>query len=249
MLIIIIVHVYTMYIHPIFPEILMSTSIEEFLCEQSQQYNHHLTIRNETQRILRFQHNIRTSRTIPKQYLPPKSLQLTLPNTILTSDYQQKYLNLFLQHLNDVITSNTITMELQDAQIKHILFHTEKKLATLPTNSATITQYYHHFITDNNIESHDIHPDLLRHLPYSSTTPSTINPSHPTPPTKALPQNPPPATRKSRKRPNLRRKNQNKRRRQNPPPSSPSPSPQPSDQPPTTLHFLGKRRDTSTPTT
>ena len=51
--------------------------------------------------------------------------------------------------------------------------------------------------------------------------------------TKPLPQNPPPTTRKSKKRPNLRQK-RNKRRRQNPPPSSPSPSPQPSDQPPTT---------------
>lgn len=117
-------------------------SIEEFIKEQTQQYQRHLSIKYQTCKVLQYQQNIRTHKTIPKQYLPPNSLQLTLPNTTLTADYQQKSQDLFFQHLDDVITHNTITLELQEAQMRQIVLRTEKQLATMTTRSTTTAQYY-----------------------------------------------------------------------------------------------------------
>lgn len=181
----------------------MAHSIEEFLRQQSQLYQHHLNVRNKANKVLQHQHEIRLNKTIPKQYLPQKSLQLIVSNTTMTSEYQQKYQHLFFQHLDEVITNNTITLELEAAQMRQILTHTEKQLATLTATSATIAEYYHHFIKTNNIQSHNIHPELLKHLPDNSNPPLPsksvlLQPSMP--PNSTRP-NPPPS-RKSRKRPN-----------------------------------------------
>lgn len=219
----------------------MAHSIEEFLQQQSQLYQHHLSMKSKTDKVLQHQHEIRLNKTIPKQYLPQKSLQLVLSNTTITSNYQQKYQELFFQHLDEVITNNTITLELEEAQMRQILSHTEKQLATLKATSATIAECYHQFTKTNNIQSHSIHPDLLKHLPDNPTHSQTSVLSKPTTSQNSYPPNPPP-TRRVRKRPNPRqRKNTNKRLKQNLPNTPPLTHSKPELQSSSSLHFLGKR--------
>ena len=224
-------------------------STEDFLQEQSRQYQRHLAIRNTTRQVLQHQHEIRTHKTIPKQYLPQKSLQLTEPNATLTSEYEKKLHDLIFQHLDNVITHNTISSELAEAQMRQLIRHTEKQLAILKTTSATIAQYHHQFVTNNNIDRHDVHPDLLKHLPHSPATP-TIGPSQsgkPTPPPRRDPQ--PQRNTKKRKRPRQhQRRNADKKLKQTPPTTLLSPSQSPSAHPPTPPHFLETRTDTNFPT-
>ena len=106
----------------------MATSLEEYIREQTQQYQRHIISRNKAKKVLQYQNNIRTFKTIPKQFLPQKSLQLLQPTTPIVSDFHEKYQGLFFEHLNNVISSNTITLELDETLLRQIVLHTEKHL-------------------------------------------------------------------------------------------------------------------------
>lgn len=102
--------------------------------------------------------------------------------------------------------------------MRQIIVYTEKQLATFPETSSTIAQYHQQFIRDNNIGNHNIHPELLQHLPNIHAEPSTTSTF-----------NSPPATKsKKRKRPNVwERSGATKRKKQNPPSeTSPPATPQ-----------------------
>ena len=122
-----------------------------------------------------------------------------------------------------MITHNTITLELEDAQMRQIIFYTEKQLATFPETSYIIAQYHQQFIQDNNIGNHNIHPDLLQHLPNHHVEPSTTSTF-----------NSPPAKKpKNRKRPNVWERNgATKRKKQNPPSETATPQSPQTLQPP-----------------
>ena len=176
----------------------------EYIKEQSQQYQHHLQSRNKAKEILQYQHNIRTFKTIPKQFLPQKSLQLLQPTTPLLADFHKQFQDLFFDHLNAVISSNTIALELEEALLRQIVLGTEKQLATSKEDKVTIARLYQQFTTDNNIQNHDIHPSLHQRIPETLEIQTPITSlGHPNQ------LSPPPAPTKraaKRKRPNLRKK-------------------------------------------
>ena len=177
----------------------MTTSLGEFIQEKTQLYQRHLSSRNKAKQTLQYQSNIRAYKTIPKQYLPQKSLQLLQPTTPLVADFQRKYEDLFFDHLNGVISNNTITLELEEAVLKQTVLYTEKHLATSKEDTPTVARFHQQFIIDNNILNHDIHPLLLQRLP-EIPTPTTSA----TKLDKSFLHSPVPKRATKRKRPNLR---------------------------------------------
>ena len=131
-------------------------------------YQQHRATRDKARKVLQLQNNIRAFRTIPKQYLPQHNLQLVQPSPSLTGEFHAKYTELFFEHLSQVITSNSITLEMEEARLRQIVSYTEEQLAESAEPSPTIAMNYHHFITSNEIPEHDVHPDLLPHIPHSS---------------------------------------------------------------------------------
>ena len=122
--------------------------------EMDKQYQRHCDIRNKARRVLQLQNNIRAFKTIPKQYSPQSYLQLVQPTPTLT---HEKYKELFFEH--------AITLEMEQARLRQIVSYTEEQLAKSTEPDATVATHYRHFITSNNIEEHEIRPDLLQHLP------------------------------------------------------------------------------------
>ena len=74
--------------------------------------------------------------TIPRKYKPQVVMTTALSNSTLTTDFEQKYEQLFFEHLDKIITSDNITLELTNATIQSILAQTE---TYLPGISASLT--------------------------------------------------------------------------------------------------------------
>ena len=72
-------------------------------------------------------------------------------NSMLTADFEQKYEQLFFKHLDKIITSDNITLELTNAAIQSILAQTETYLASLQAPSQEVTQLYQTFLTSNHM--------------------------------------------------------------------------------------------------
>ncbi len=144
----------------------VQTGIESFLQRQTQQYQQHLTTRNKTIKTIRYQNNIKTYRTIPKQYLPLQTPELIIQDTTLSRQFDQQYESLFFDNLDKVITQNTITLELENARLRDIIQQTEKHLTTVTAPTDVITQLHRNFLTRNNITNHD-----------DATTSAITNPS------------------------------------------------------------------------
>ena len=144
-------------------------SLTTLLGEQTRLYQHHLSIRNKSQKTLQYQNNIRIFKIIPKQFLPQKSLQLIPPTTSLTTCFRKSFEDLFFKHLDKVITSNTITLELAESQLRNITQQSMKLLADSTEPSFIIQEQHQKFIADNNITNPE---------PYSKTYhQDSLNPS------------------------------------------------------------------------
>lgn len=148
----------------------MFITIEETLKQNSTEYQQHLTTRNRIARALQYQNNIISFKTIPKRFLP-STPEIVIPNTTLTNEFQTEYQQLFFQHLNKVITHNTITIGLENARLQEIITRTENQLSMLDAPTEVIAQLRHQFYTQNNI---------LEALPVShQQTNETIPPTPP----------------------------------------------------------------------
>ena len=141
--------------------------------EQSQLYKKHKATCDKARQVIQYHKNIQAFKTIPKQYLPSKNLQIVQPTTTLIREFQTKYEELFFDHLNHVITSNTITLELEEAKLRQIVLYTEKQLAESKEPSSVIADLHHLFITNNSIIGRTTYPALLQHITGVSTPPST----------------------------------------------------------------------------
>ena len=156
----------------------MASSVENFLKEQSKEYQRHQSTRNRLNQALNHQRNMRLFKTIPKQYLPSSLPCTPIDHPNLTSTFLQKYHDIFFQHLDTVITHNTINFELEEARLNSILLHTEKQLSTLRAPKESVALLYHNFLTENSIKNHKPHPDLQKILtttPHFPTTNSTTS--------------------------------------------------------------------------
>ena len=129
----------------------MST-IEDIIQHNSAEYQRHRTTRNRLVKTLQFQRNIHTFQTIPKHYRPPATLELTVPNPNLSQKFEAEYHRLFFKHLNEVITHNTISLELENARLKEVVNRTEKLLSTSNAPPEIISHSIQQFHSQNETE-------------------------------------------------------------------------------------------------
>ena len=81
----------------------------------------HQSTRDKLNRTLKYQRNILTFKSIPKHYRPSATPALIIPNSSLSQKFEAEYQKLFFQHLNEVITHNTINLELENSRMKEII--------------------------------------------------------------------------------------------------------------------------------
>ena len=123
-----------------------------------------------------------------------------LPNPILTDEFTKKYEQLFFEHVERVITSDNISLELNKAAITSVLSQTETYLSSLSTPPQTLTEIYYNFLSENHVIDHTPLPVLQIKLQTHevTNTPPHSNLSVPTTDMHVSP--------KQNKRPNRKRK-------------------------------------------
>ena len=126
-------------------------TIEEILKQNSSEYQQHLSTRNKITRVLQHQNNIRLFKTIPRHYQPSATPEIVTHNPTLSNEFQTGFQQLFFKHLNDVITNNTISLELENSRLREIITRTENQLSTLAAPAQVIAQLRLKFYTQNNI--------------------------------------------------------------------------------------------------
>ena len=104
----------------------MTTSFWE---EHSNQYQQHINKVKKLRSTLNFQHNIKNYKTNPKNYFPATFLETPCDNhSSLTTVFQHAYDDIFYKHLNEVLASNTIALELEQSRAKNVITHVENFL-------------------------------------------------------------------------------------------------------------------------
>ena len=151
-----------------------------FLEEQSKQYQSHLKKLRTT---LNFQHNIRNYKTIPKQYSPSSFLEIPADNqSTLTANFQQEYNKLFFKYLNQVLTYNTISLELEESRLKNFVSHVKESLTRSSLSPTETNLLFENFLADNNIANYQTSPTLQTPDASSTPSPPAANPTPPPPP-------------------------------------------------------------------
>ena len=86
-----------------------------------------------------FQRSIQKYRSIPKQYLPPCFPNMHQQKKNVNSQCHSNN-NIFSSStLTEVITFNTVELELEESHLKNIVSHTEKHLSTLALPATDIS--------------------------------------------------------------------------------------------------------------
>ena len=107
-------------------------AVQALLKKQLEEYRQHLNRVNQLQSATSLQQNIKRYRTIPKRFLP--SAYLSYPHSggaALSQAFKQKYNDLFFEYLSEVITQNTVVLELEIGRLRSIIQKTEKHLTSL----------------------------------------------------------------------------------------------------------------------
>ena len=85
---------------------------------------------------------------------------------------------MFFEHIERVITSDSISMEIAEAAISSILSQTETHLSSTSMPPQLLTEIYHKFLADNHVTNHTPLPILQTKLQaLEMITPPTANPS------------------------------------------------------------------------
>ena len=146
---------------------------QQFLEQQSKEYRSHLESRNRLENAIRYQHQIKVSRMIPRQF-KPKVLNPVSRAISLQEEFEKEYSILFFNHLEKVITQNQVSKELESV-LQAIITHTIQHLSQLDKPIAEIQQLYYTFIHNNNIADENIPVDLKTKIQISSVEmPSAI---------------------------------------------------------------------------
>lgn len=139
-------------------------SVQEFLKHQAVQYKKHQQTTNITQTTLNHQYQLQTRGTIPKKHRPK-------PPTIISTDHSKaqstesflsEYNKLFFKSLQDAISQNSITLELEKARCIDILNQTEKELCRASEPPTLLSEWYTSFLRQINCADHEISPELQR---------------------------------------------------------------------------------------
>lgn len=153
-----------------------------FLAERSSELKNYFQKRKELEQLIQYHRNILQYRTIPRKFRPPTTPTTVLPNPILTDEFTKKYEQLFFEHVEKVITSDNISLELNKAAITSVLSQTEIYLSSLPTPPQKLTEIYYNFLSENHVTDHTPLPVLQTKLqtPEITNTPPHSNLSAPT---------------------------------------------------------------------
>lgn len=141
--------------------------IATFLQNQSSEYKRHLVKVKELTATLEHQLSIQSYKTIPKEYAP---LTLKTSNPTLTEKFNTQHNRLFFEHLEKVITSNQIKVELHKSTLTSIIVQTEAQLSKSPLPQEQIGQLYVQFKQDNNINNRIAIPELQTKLRSTNET-------------------------------------------------------------------------------
>lgn len=131
--------------------------VTTFLQMQSAEYHRHASHATELRATLEQQLNMDMYKTIPREYQPK---QLKVSNTSLTDKFAIEYNQLFFKHLEKVITSNQIELQLHTSALTSIIVQTEVYLSKSQLPSIEITSLYQRFLLDNHIENRIAIPEL-----------------------------------------------------------------------------------------
>ena len=131
----------------------------QFLEQQSKEYKSHLENRNRLENAIKYHHQIRISRMIPRQF-KPKVLNPVSRTVSLQEEFEKEYSTLFFNHLDKVITQNQVSKELEDGALQAIITQTIQHLSQLDKPLSEIQQLYHTFIQNNNIPEENVPIEL-----------------------------------------------------------------------------------------
>ena len=156
-----------------------SANINQFLQKQECEYNKHQRVIKAAETTVKQQIQIKTKKEIPKKHRPK-------PPTILDSDnckgkflqsFQEEYKRFFLKHLDEAISLNTITIELERARCLEVIRRTEKELCRSSESPEYILKQYTAFLQRINLLNHEFSPELQMKLHHSKITPNAPAPS------------------------------------------------------------------------
>ena len=151
-------------------------AVHLFLAENTKEIQICQQRKQELERTIQYHENMKMYKTIPRKFKPPNVPTTMKPNIPLTDDFNRKYEKLFFDHLDKVITNDTLTLELTKSRIDNILTQTETYLSSLQISPHTLSDLYHQFLTNNHITHHTPLPVLQAKLP----TTTLISPSQST---------------------------------------------------------------------
>jgi hypothetical protein len=137
----------------------------------SEEYQSHLTQVKKLEHTIEQHQKMISHKTIPKVYRP-QVLNTINHDKSIADDFNKEYEKIFFHHLERVITSNSITLEIQKAHLTSVLSQVDNYLSKLETTPDHIAQLYDNFITENQIVR-DIPEKLIKILPRNYTSPLT----------------------------------------------------------------------------
>ena len=150
---------FTVYIFS--PTQAMASSLTHLLSNWTKQYQTSVHTCETLSQALTEQQLIKKTRKIPSKYVPKVIFAITPAST---SDFLEKYHNIFFDHLEETIQHNTIELKSQQALQQKILTLAEKELALSNTDTKTIHSQYREFLRQNNINDRIAIPELQYRL-------------------------------------------------------------------------------------
>lgn len=143
--------------------------MEEKIQKQVTEHNHLNKSINNLLNTLRFQRRIQSAHTIPKKFKPITELKITQPNdNSLQEAFHANFRNIFFQHLDKVILSNEIALEIKKARLESIIQSTESILADYEGPPKDIRSLYNLFTSKTNLTNRDPCPKLRKLLTETS---------------------------------------------------------------------------------
>lgn len=153
--------------------------MDQRITEQYVLYNQLKTSINKLEKSLKYQQSIKTHKIIPNKHKPAHKLIIAQPNDdALQSSFNKDFNKIYFTHLNRVIISNSITLEVKKARLQSIIENTENFLANSTEPPEYIHKAYNNFLQHAGITDKEPCPSLKKKL--KQVTLSHCSPAIPT---------------------------------------------------------------------
>ena len=130
------------------------------------------------EKTLQYQRHILASHNIPKKYKPPHTPLIAQPNNgALQESFYSKYKILFFQHLNEVLSTNTLSLEIKKMKLQSIIQSVETMLVENDDQQLNIQLIFNQFIKRTGLTNYTPCYALQQKLP--SYSPQQITPLQP----------------------------------------------------------------------